>query len=65
MSPRIITDYWQKPIPPREFDWSAVLDNYEGGDPVGFGATEQEAINDLLQWYEDDEQLRFMTETGK
>ncbi len=53
--PKIVTDYWPKPIPIRSHDWSAVLDNYDGGDndgrggPQGFGATQQEAIDDLLE----------------
>lgn len=37
----------------REFDWSARLDSYEGGDPIGYGATEKEAIADLLDQMED------------
>ncbi len=52
---KIETDYWKKPGPTDKFDWSATYDNYEGGDgydepagPVGYGATEQEAICDLL-----------------
>lgn len=52
---KIITDYWAKPIPPRNFDWTATYDNYEGGDgydeptsPSAHGATEQEAIDNLL-----------------
>lgn len=51
----IKTDYWRKPGPSNKFDWTATYDNYEGGDgyderpgPVGYGATEQEAIDDLL-----------------
>ena len=51
--PNIKTDFWMKPIPPRNFDWSAVDDNYEPGCPIGFGATEQEAIDDLLAQLED------------
>lgn len=53
---KIQTDYWAKPIPIRRFDWCATWENYEGGDgyderpgPVGYGATEQEAIDDLLE----------------
>lgn len=46
---KIRTDYWAKPMPVRQFDWSAVFDSYDDGDPVGYGATEQEAINDLLE----------------
>jgi hypothetical protein len=45
--PTIITRYWPKPIPLRQFDWSAVTDDYEPGDPIGYGRTEAEAINDL------------------
>jgi hypothetical protein len=38
-------------IPDRRFDWSAVDDDtYDGpGCPIGRGATEQEAIDDLLE----------------
>lgn len=38
------------PIPVRSFDWCAVDDDtYDGpGCPIGYGATEQEAIDDLL-----------------
>ena len=46
---KIKPDYWPKPIPLRQFDWSAVTDNYEPGDPVGYGATQNEAIADLLE----------------
>lgn len=41
------------PIPVRSFDWSAVDDNYDGGGAVGRGATEQEAIADLLEQIEE------------
>lgn len=48
----IKTDFWQKPYPDRRFDWSAIDDDtYDGAPeshcPVGYGATEEEAINDL------------------
>jgi hypothetical protein len=46
------TDYDPKPIPVRQFDWSAVTDNYEPGHPVGYGATEAEAISDLSEQLE-------------
>jgi hypothetical protein len=45
---KIRTSYWAKPIPIRAFDWSAVDDG--AGDahcPVGYGATERDAIDDL------------------
>ncbi len=37
------------PIPWRNFDWQATRVGYEPGDPAGFGATEQEAIADLIE----------------
>jgi len=46
------------PIPTRKFDWCASTDNYDGTDggnePLGWGATEQEAINDLIEQLEDE-----------
>ena len=44
---KIVTDYWAKPIPLRQFDWSAVTEDYDVGSPVGYGRTEAEAIADL------------------
>jgi len=47
----IRTENVYPPIPIRKFDWSAIDDRRYGGepsDPVGWGATEQEAIDDLL-----------------
>lgn len=53
--PAIRTDFWAKPIPIRQFDWSATYDDYEGGDgydepagPIGYGANEAEAVLDLI-----------------
>lgn len=62
---KIVTNYWAKPIPIRSFDWSATFDGYDpgepdeeggyhGGDPIGYGATEEEAKTDLLAKVEDD-----------
>jgi hypothetical protein len=45
---KINTEYWPKPIPPRQFDWAATFDEYEPGGPIGYGRTEQAAIDDLL-----------------
>lgn len=49
---KIVTDYWRKPIPTNAYDWTATLDDYDGTEdagpqPIGYGATEQAAINDL------------------
>lgn len=53
---KIVTEFWMKPIPMREFDWTAITDNYDGADPpdpVGYGRTEDEAIADLLDQLEE------------
>ena len=44
----IHTRYVFPPIPIRQFDWSAVTDDYEEQSPIGYGETEQAAIADLL-----------------
>jgi hypothetical protein len=48
----IVTHFWSKPIPPRDFDWSASFSDDEPNDDgqmtMGYGATEQAAIDDLL-----------------
>lgn len=49
---RIRTEHVKPPIPTRAWDYSAVLDDYEGGDPMGWGSTEQAAIDDLLEQLE-------------
>ena len=48
---KIVTEYWAKPIPRRDWDWAAYdADTYDGpGCPVGTGATEAEAIADLMK----------------
>ena len=45
---KVRTEYVRPPIPCRDNDWSAVTDNYEPGHPVGMGAREADAIDDLL-----------------
>jgi len=48
---KIQTSYWRKPIPTDKYDWDAIDDErgWEPGEPIGRGATEQEAIDDLLE----------------
>ena len=41
-------NYDPKPIPYRGFDWSAQREGDDGEDLCGWGATEAEAIADLL-----------------
>lgn len=45
---KIITNHVYPPIPMRCFDWNASREDYDEGDLVGHGETEQAAINDLL-----------------
>lgn len=58
----IHTEHVCPPIPVRDMDWSAVTDDYDcdcdqdgfySTHPVGTGATEDEAIQDLLYRIED------------
>jgi len=48
---KIITSHVKPPIPTTRFDWLAVDDEtYDGpGSAIGVGATEREAIDDLLE----------------
>ena len=39
---KIITACVYPPIPIRRYDWNAVREGYDEGDPVGWGATEQD-----------------------
>ena len=59
---KINTSFVYPPIPVRNMDWIATTDNYDcdcdqdgyfSTHPVGHGATEQEAIQDLLNQLED------------
>jgi hypothetical protein len=60
---KIRTSFDYPPIPYRGMDWSAIDDDTYDADcdedgffstsPIGRGATEQEAIDDLLQQIED------------
>lgn len=58
---KIRTDYWRKPIPTDAYDWSAVTDNYDGApdsgnrNQIGYGATEEAAIADLMALIEETE----------
>lgn len=56
---KIRTDHVYPPIPVRDFDWQAMRDDDEPSDgetrdpPCGHGATEQEAIQDLIDQLEE------------
>ena len=45
----IVTHFVYPPIPIRIFDWAATRGDFDLGCLVGSGATEQEAIDDLLE----------------
>lgn len=47
---KITTSYIRPPVPTNRFDWQAIYDDYEDSF-VGYGATEQAAINDLQTRY--------------
>lgn len=69
---KISTEYYMKPIPLREWDWSAIdsdtydvdcdQDGFFSNSPVGYGATEAEAIQDLQDQIEDRETERQIAE---
>lgn len=63
MPSKIVTSHIYPPIPIRQFDWCAVTDNYDADcdqdgffstHPVGYGATEAEAIADLRAQLDED-----------
>lgn len=62
MTRKIVLDYWQKPIPPRGFDWCATFDGYEPGEPFGYGATESDAVAALLDAAENSGFLDYLKE---
>ena len=47
MTDTFTTHYDPKPIPARQFDWCATTDDYEPGAPIGYGATEADAVREL------------------
>jgi hypothetical protein len=51
---KIVTSYWAKPIPIRQFDWEAFRDGCEEDGGYGYGPTEEAAIADLIENEEDE-----------
>lgn len=51
--PTVVTRYDPKPVPVRNCDWEATFEGYDCGDPIGFGATEANAIADLMEQIEE------------
>jgi hypothetical protein len=60
----IVTFYSPPPIPIRGFDWVATFEDYEGGEPIGYGETEEEARASLLE-QAGDEYQREQIETAR
>ena len=50
---KIVTNYNPPPIPNRNFDWCAWSDGLLDEGPIGFGATEREAVEELFDKLED------------
>jgi len=50
---KIITRFVHPPIPIRRYDWEAYREDYDEGDLIGTGETEQQAIDDLIMQEED------------
>ena len=46
---KITTSHDCPPIPVRDYDWSASREDWDEGDLIGYGRTEQEAIDDLVE----------------
>ena len=49
MNRKINTVFVNPPIPVRHMDWMATFDGYEPGDHIGFGQTQDEAIEALQE----------------
>ena len=45
----IVTDYDFVPGPTRSYDWAAYRADWDLGDPMGYGETEEDAIEDLKE----------------
>jgi hypothetical protein len=43
----IVTKFDPPPIPDRQYDWSACVEGSDENDHVGWGSTEEAAIEDL------------------
>ena len=61
---RAITEYVRPPIPVRDYDWSAVFENYEPGQPMGWGPTKEAAVADLIEQQEVRDDSRLVADAG-
>ena len=53
---QIETLHTYPPIPWRDYDWQAVIEGTEPGGLIGTGRCEQEAIDDLIEQLEDEDE---------
>ena len=69
---KLVTHHDPKPIPSRRFDWSCTTENFDASwegeetgyvanEPVGYGATEEEAKADFMEQWEEREDARDAT----
>jgi hypothetical protein len=52
----IITEFIYPPIPLRNYDWQANREDYDEDSLIGYGITEEDAINDLIKQEEEQDQ---------
>jgi hypothetical protein len=50
---RVVVDLLAPPVPDGRWDWRATWADYEPGDPQGFGATYEAALNDFRNQVEE------------
>ncbi len=51
---KIITQHIYPPIPIRDYDWEAIWEDYDESDYIGYGRTEEAAIENLMEQTTDD-----------
>ncbi len=56
---KILTDYVYPPIPIRWMDWVAYFDGQDGDGPHAFGASKEEAIQNLIDDGEEGEEYEY------
>jgi hypothetical protein len=57
---KVRAEHVYPPIPIRDYDWSAVDDNYEPGAPHGAGPTRKAAVQDLCEQWQEKYDERFV-----
>jgi hypothetical protein len=52
---KVKVTYDPKPVPFCNFDYEAYVDSWDLGDPLGYGSTQEEAVQHLLDQLEGSE----------